>query len=192
MDLILLILLAAWFFTGRALSDLQTVGRRAAAWGASKVADLAQRHTDRAPVAAPLIARLAQHAAAKLRNRPAPTDPRTSNGQQAAQAAFDASLAAAAGIALVLLWVRIAVADAYGAAQSAAHPRPTESDTKWAWMASWFAWARWPKEGEPNAPVYANSQRTDRPPPPALPAATPAAGCSSPGFTTQWQKKRKP
>jgi len=189
MDLILFVLLAAWFLTGRALSDVQTLGRRALAWCADGVATLAQRHAARSPRFAPFIAKLAKLGAAKLRNRPSPIDPRTSNGQQAAQSAFDgAGAVAAAGIALVLLWVRIAVADAVGAAQSAAHPRPTESDSKWSWVAGWFAWARWPKTGEPNAPVHATAQRMDRPPPLALPAATPASGdTTNAGFTTHWR-----
>lgn len=185
---LLFILFFAWFLTTRLFSDAQTLGRRGLAWTMDKVADLAKRHTDRSPRFAPFVAKLAQFGAAKLRNRPSPVEPRTSNGQQAAQAALDAGLVAAAGIALVLLWVRVAVADAIGAAQSAGHPRPTESDSKWAWMASWFAWARWPKPGEPNAPVYATAQRTDRPAPLALPAATPAAGdTSNAGFTTHWR-----
>lgn len=182
------VLFLAWFFSERLVSDLQTLGRRALAWGADQVAELAGRHVVRSPQFAPFVAKLAQLGATKLRNRPAPTDPRTSNGQQAAQAALDAGLVAAAGVALVLLWVRIVVADAYGAAQSAAHPRPTEGDSRWAWLAGWFAWARWPKPGEPNAPVYATAQRTDRPPPPAVSAATPAAeDPTNAGFTTHWR-----
>jgi hypothetical protein len=188
MDLILFVLLVSWFLTGRALSDAQTLARRTLAWSADKVASLAQRHVDRSPRLAPFVTKLAQLGAAKLRNRPAPTDPRTSNGQQAAQGAFDgAGTVAAAGIALVLLWVRVAVADAIGAAQSAGHPRPTENDTKWAWVASWFAWARWPKPGEPNAPVYASATRTDRPEPLALPVATSAAGDPNNAHTTHWR-----
>ncbi|MFJ5984288.1 hypothetical protein [Lentzea sp. NPDC092896] len=189
MEAILFIIFLFWFFSGRLLSDLQTLGRRALAWGADKVAALAQRHAARSPRFAPFVAKLAQHGAAKLRNRPSPTDPRTSNGQQAAQAAFEgAGVVAAAGVALMLLWVRIAVADAIGAAQSAGQPRATENDSKWAWAASWVAWARWPKPGEPNAPVYATAQRTDRPPPLALPAGTSTAGSTNnTGFTTHWR-----
>ena len=188
MDLILLVLLAAWFLTGRALSDLQTLGRRALAWAADKVADLAEQHDDRSPKFAPFIAKLARSGALKLRNRPSPTEPRTSDGQ-AAQSSFDgAGAVAAAGIALVLLWVRVAVADAIGAARSSGHPRATTSDSRWAWLAGWFAWARWPKDGEPNAPVYASSTRTDRPAPLALTAATPATGdTTNAEFTTHWR-----
>jgi hypothetical protein len=188
MDLILFVLLATWFLTGRALSDLQTIGRRALAWTADKVADLAGRQAERSPKFAPFIAKLARSGALKLRDRPSPTKPRTSDGQ-AAQASFDgAGAVAAAGIALVLLWVRVAVADAIGAARSSGHPRPTTDGTRWAWVASWFAWARWPKEGEPHAPVYASATRTDRPAPLALPAATPATGdTSNTGFTTHWR-----
>lgn len=183
MDLILFVLLAAWFITGRALSDLQTLGRRALAWTADKFADLAGRHTDRAPWLAPRIARLARSGALRLRNRPSPIDPRTADGQDVLKGAGEV---AAAGVVLVLLWVRIAVADAVGAARSSEYPRPTTSDSQWSWAASWFAWARWPKDGEPHAPVHATATRTDRPPPLALPAATPAAGTTT-GFTTHWR-----
>jgi len=188
MDLILFVLLVTWFLTGRALSDLQTLGRKALAWTADKVADLAERHAGRAPKFAPFVAQLARSGAHKLRDRPSPTDPRTSDGQ----AVFDgASAVAAAGVALLLLWVRVAVADAVGAARSSAHPRATTSDTRWAWLAGWLAWARWPKPGEPHAPVYANATRTDRPEPLALPAAASAAGTTSnTGFTTQWKTRK--
>lgn len=185
MDLILFVLLVTWFLSGRALSDLQTLGRRALAWTADKVADLAERHSGRAPWLAPKIADLARSGADRLRNRPSVTTPRTSDGQ----AVFDgAGAVAAAGVVLVLLWVRIAVADAIGAARSSGHPRATASDGSWAWVASWFAWARWPKEGEPHAPVHATATRTDRPPPLALPAATSATGdTTNTGFTTHWR-----
>lgn len=183
MDLILFVLLVTWFMTGRALSDLQTLGRRLLAWTADKVADLAERHAGQAPKFAPAVARLAHSGAARLRNRPPLTEPRTSDGQ----AAFDgAGAVAAAGVALVLLWMRVAVADAIGAARASGYPRATTDDSRWAWIASWFAWARWPKEGEPHAPVYASATRVDRPAPLALTAATPAAGDTT-GFTTHWR-----
>jgi hypothetical protein len=188
-DLILFVLLVAWFATGRALSDLQTLGRRVLAWGADQVAALAERRVDRSPKLAPLVTKLAKHSAAKLRNRPDPTQPRTSNGQQVAQGAFDgAGVLAVAGVGLVLVWVRIAVADAVGAARSASEPRATEADTRWAWVASWFAWARWPKPGEPHAPVYATATRTDRPAPEGTPALPVGTSTGDPtGFTTHWK-----
>lgn len=185
MDLILFVLLVAWFITGRALADLQALGQRALAWTADRVADLADKHTARAPWFAPRVAQLARAGAVRLRNRPPATSPRTSNGQ----AVFDgAQHVAVAGVALVLLWVRIAVVDAVAAASSSQCPRATSSNTRWAWVAGWFAWARWPKEGEPNAPVYASATRTDRPAPPgtpALPAGNPPVGNT--GFTTHWR-----
>lgn len=185
MDLILFVLLVVWFLSGRAVADIQTVGRRVLAWTADKVALLADRHAGRAPKFAPIVARIARAGALRLRNRPSPLDPRTSDGQQVIQGF---GVVAVAGVGLILLWVRVAVADAVGAAQSAAHPRPTTSNSRWAWVGSWFAWARWPKAGEPHAFVYASATRTDRPPPPALPAATPATGDTGKvGFTTHWR-----
>lgn len=181
---LMFVLLVAWFFSGHVLSALQTLGRRALAWIADEVADLADNHASRAPWLAPRIAKLARSGADRLRNRPSLTTPRTSDGQ----AVFDgAGAVAAAGVVLVLLWVRIVVADAIGAARSSGHPRATTSNTRWAWVAGWFAWARWPKEGEPHAPVHATATRTDRPPPLALPAPAPSAGNNTTGFTTHWR-----
>lgn len=188
MDIILLALLVAWFLTGRALGDLQTLGRRGLAWAADKVADMADRRADRSPWLAGHVARLARSGAARLRDRRPPMQPRTSDGQATQQKAFDgAGQVAAAGVVLLLVWVRIAVADAIGAAQSAAEPRTTTSSGGWTWVKGWVNWARWPRDGEPHAPVRATASRTDRPAPLALPPAT--GGGSTTEFTTHWRSR---
>jgi hypothetical protein len=186
MDLILLVLLAAWFLTGRLLGDLQTLGRRALAWTADKVADAADRRAHRAPWLAGHVARLARSGALRLRKRPSPMQPRTSDGQHVAQGAFDgAGQVAAAGVVLLLVWVRITVADAVAAAQSASQPRASTGTGRTEWLTGWFSWARWPRDGEPKAPVRATATRTDRPEPRALPSATSGAGHTT--TTTHWR-----
>ncbi|MDX3661290.1 hypothetical protein PV646_28630 [Streptomyces sp. ID05-26A] len=185
MTMILIVLLLAWFLTGRTLSDLQTLGRRGLAWAADKVADTADRRAHRAPWLAGHVARMARSGALRLRDRRSPMQPRTSDGQRV----FDgAGQVAAAGAVLLLVWVRIVVADAYGAAQAAAQPRATTSTGRWSWASGWVTWARWPREGEPHAPVRATATRTDRPEPLALPPAA-SGGGSSTAFTTHWRTR---
>jgi len=187
MDLILFVLLLAWFLTGRLLGDLQTLARRGMAWVADKVADMADRRTDRSPWLAKHVARMARSGAARLRDRRPPMQPLTSDGQNAGQNAFDgAGQVAVAGVVLVLVWVRIAVADALGAAQAAAQPRASTTSGRWSWAAGWTTWARWPRDGEPHAPVRATATRVDRPEPLALPPAT-SCGGSTTEFTTHWR-----
>lgn len=183
MDIILFVLLVAWFLTSRLLGDLQTLGRRALAWGADKVADMADQRADRAPWLTGHVARMARSGARRLRDRPSLLHPRTSDGQHV----FDgAGQVAAAGFVLLLVWARIAVADAIGAATSAGEPRAT-TGTSWRdWASGWFSWARWPRDGEPHAPVRATASRTDRPEPLALPPATPGEGRTT-EFTTHWR-----
>ncbi len=183
MDLILFVLLLSWFLTGRLLGALQTLGRRALPWTADKVADLADQHAGRSPWLTGHVARMARSGARRLRNRPSPMQPRTSDGQHV----FDgAGEVAAAGAVLLVVWVRIAVADAYGAARSAGEPRATTGTGRWTWAASWFTWARWPRDGEPHAPVRATATRTDRPAPLALPPAATGGGRTT-EFTTHWR-----
>lgn len=152
MELMVLILLTAWFFVHRGAVDTATVVGRGVAWAADRMASGADHASRRSPWLGGLVGRWARGIAARLRNRPKPTAARTVDGQVLSNAV--AGLAAV-GMALLLVWVRLAVVDAIGAAH-AAHQRRTQP-------------LRWPRPGEPGAPVQATAQRTDRPPPPALP-----------------------
>ncbi|MBP2341088.1 hypothetical protein JOF41_007342 [Saccharothrix coeruleofusca] len=156
MELVLFCLLVAWFMVSRAAVDTATIARRGLAWGADRLAGGADRAAHRSPRLAGLVGRWARAIAARLRNRPKPSEARTSDGQALRAAAGQLAVA---GVALLLVWVRLVVVDAIGAA-NAALVRRSE-------------WTRWPVEGEPGGPVRATAQRTDRPVPPAGPALPP-------------------
>jgi hypothetical protein len=158
MEIVLLCLLVAWFLVYRCVQDTATLARRGAAWVADRLG--------------------APEVATWLRDQPSPTQPRTSDGQRILAALGEV---AASGVLLLLLWLRLAVIDAIGAARSASRrrPAPVPWEGLWAWLLwllRWLTrWFRWPRDGEPHAPVRATATRTDRPPPAALPPGQPVS-----------------
>jgi hypothetical protein len=70
----------------------------------------------------------------------------------------------------VLVWVRLVAVDAVSATRGAYERYYVPGEPRWRHVM--FGWSRWPREGEPRSPVRATATRTDREPPPALPAAS--------------------
>src|SRR5688500_4402178 len=101
-------------------------------WVADKAAGGADKLAVRSPKLGGMVGRWARVAAARLRARRAPTDPRTSDGQALRDATGQLAVV---GMALLLVWMRLAVVDAVAAAHAA--------------LARGYALWRWPREGEP-------------------------------------------
>jgi hypothetical protein len=135
-------LLIAWYLVYRAGGDLATGAARVTAAAADRLATTAEHLGERGDG----LRRQATATAKKLRDRPAPTTPRTHAGQSLSD-----DLAGVVGA--VIGWLRLVWVDATAAAESAQARRGTGPHTVW--------WD-WPSGDEPQAPIHADAERLDR------------------------------
>jgi hypothetical protein len=135
-------LLIAWYLVYRAGGDLATGAARVTAAAADRLASTAEHLGERGEG----LRQRATATATKLRDRPAPTTPRTHAGQ-----GLGDDLAGVLGA--VIGWLRLVWVDAAAAAESAQARRAAGPHAMW--------W-RWPTGDEPQAPIHADAERLDR------------------------------
>lgn len=157
-----LVLLVAWFLVYRFGADIRTVANRAVARGARAAARVAGRIAGSSPAKRGGIRAWAgrardrlQVAADLLRSRPTPTTPRTASGQTKTA---KTDPAANRWLGMVVVWLRVTWADAVAAAESAQQRRMGDTED------SHGPWWSWPTGDEPQAPIQATAERTDRAP----------------------------
>src|SRR5437588_3704779 len=157
--------LVVWYIVHRFGGDVRSTANRVAARGADAVAGAADRvsggqDTGGLRASARRVGDRFRAAAGRLRSRPSPATPRTAAGQS--ETARRAAKAAGSRLGMVLLWLRLSWVDAVAAAENAQWRRGTVTNDPPR------RWWTWPTGDEPQAPIWADSERADRDPLPAL------------------------
>lgn len=155
---VVLVLIAAWFIVRRLGFDFRTGCARVLAWTADSTADVADRFRERTPDAAAKTRSYAKATAERLRARPSPTEPRTAAGQDLLAGLGGVS---AAGLAVLVMWLRLLGTDAWAAARAAQQRQQATGEPWWKTLRGWW---RWPTNDEPGAPIKATAERADRNP----------------------------